>query len=151
MARRRETVQTAEMGGETTLARAHQRFGWTVLFISLLFGTALEGLLGFKVEELLLNPVRREFWSLAHFHGAMLAILNLVYLPWADRASLDAGQRQRASRALLLGSALLPLGFFLGGAMHTEGDPGIGIFLVPVGALFLLYAIGVQALAAWKD
>jgi hypothetical protein len=33
---------------------------------------------------------------------------------------------------------LLPLGFLLGGLWHFKDDPGIGIFLVPVGALLLL-------------
>ena len=36
---------------------------------------------------------------------------------------------------------LLPTGFFLGGFGITETDPGIGIYLVPLGALFLCIAV----------
>lgn len=133
------------------LARAHRRFGWTALFVALLFGTALEALLGWKAAGLTLDPVRREFWSLAHFHAATLALVNLVYVPWAEHEALGAAARRAASRALLAGSLLLPLGFFLGGLFHPEGDPGAGIFLAPVGALLIVYAVGLHALAAWRD
>jgi hypothetical protein len=118
--------------------------------VALAYGAAIEGLLGFKSVGLLMDPLRRELWSLAHFHAAFLAILNLVYANWADRDALAPPRRRAASRALLLGSAVMPVGFFLGGAWHPEGDPGIGIFLVPVGAGLLIYAVGAQALASWR-
>jgi hypothetical protein len=127
----------------TGLERAHRRFGWTALFVALAFGTVVEGLHGFKTSGYLLDPIRREMWTLAHFHAAALAIVNLVYVRWAARRG--------ASRALLWGSALLPLGFFLGGIAPYEGDPGIGIVVAPVGALLVLYAAGVHALAAWRE
>lgn len=145
MAARKRAANGEEEG---VLARNHRRVGWTLLFVALLFGTTVEGLLGFKAAALLLDPIRREFWGLAHFHGASLALLNLVYVPWADR--LAPSLRQRASASLIAGSLLLPLGFFLGGAVHPEGDPGIGILLVPLGALLLLYPIALHAIAAWR-
>lgn len=122
------------------LGRAHERFGWTALSIALAFGVALEGLHGFKVEAL--DDLTREMWSLAHFHAVGLAVVNLVY---AARASSRA-----ASRALLAGSVLLPLGFMLGGIGHFESDPGAGIVLAPAGALLVVYAVGAQAIAAWR-
>jgi hypothetical protein len=135
------------MAGKETapnaLERAHRRFGWTALFVALAFGTVVEGLHGFKTSGYLLEPIRREMWTLAHFHAAALALVNLVYVKWATRRG--------ASRALLWGSALLPLGFFLGGIAPYEGDPGIGIVVAPVGALLVLYAAGVHALAAWRE
>ncbi len=132
------------------LPRRHRRFGWTTLFIWLSFGFTIEALLGFKASGLLLDSIRREFWKLAHFHGALLALINLVYVRWADDPRLAPAFRRWASSALLGGSLLLPLGFFLGGAVHYEGDPGLGIFLVPAGGLLILYGVGVHAAASWR-
>jgi len=42
---------------------------------------------------------------------------------------------------------LMPLGFFLGGVLNSEGDPSLGILLVPVGALLLVVALVRVALA----
>ena len=47
-----------------------------------------------------------------------------------------------ASWALLWAALLLPAGFFLGGVVIHDGDSGLGILLVPVGALLLLYGVG---------
>jgi hypothetical protein len=135
-------------GGRLDLA--HRCFGWTLLCVALLFGTAVEALLGLKSVELLRDPVRRELWSLAHFHGVGLALLNLVYALWADGPGLSPSRRRAASRALLVGSTLLPIGFLLGGAFHPEGDPGLGIFLVPAGAALVIFVAAVHALAAWR-
>ncbi len=131
-------------------APRHRRYGWSALFIFMIMGTVLEGLLGFKSEQLLLDPLKRELWSLAHFHGALLALVNLVYAQWADSPETPENRRRTASTTLIAGSMAMPLGFFLGGLSHPEGDPGIGIFLVPIGALLLLYTIGSQVIAAWK-
>lgn len=132
------------------LAIRHRRFGWTSLLIFIGLGTLLEGLLGFKSIGLMLDPLRRELWSLAHFHGAMLAIVNLVYVSWADNTDLRSQQQNSASWALIIGSLCMPAGFFFGGISHPEGDPSIAILLVPIGALMICYAIFLQALAAWK-
>ena len=47
-----------------------------------------------------------------------------------------------ASRALQWGAVLVPAGFLLGGLVIHDGDPGLGVMLVPVGALLLLYGVG---------
>ena len=130
------------MSEKDGLGRAHERFGWTALAIALAFGVALEGLHGFKADAVALDDLRREMWSLAHFHAVGLAIVNLVY---ASRATNRA-----ASRALLAGSVLLPLGFLLGGVGHFESDPGVGIMLAPAGALLVVYAVGAKAVELWR-
>ena len=135
-----------EEGG---LARLHRRFGWTALLAWMCGGLLLELFHGFKLGGYLLDPLRRELWTLAHFHGALLSVVNLSYVRWAEAPGLSAARRMRASRALIAGSVLLPLGFLLGGLFHYEGDPGIGIFVAPLGALLLLYAVAVQTRSAW--
>jgi len=57
------------------------------------------------------------------------------------------GRLVLASRCLIAGGLLLPLGFFLGGVFVHEGDPGLAIVLAPVGALLLLVAVGLIAIA----
>jgi hypothetical protein len=148
-----ETTETDVKSEETickhlNLGKRHRRYGWTALFLFLSFGSLLEGLLGFKSVGLVMDPLRRELWSLAHFHGAMLAIINLVYSHWAE--NISPNQQNIASWLLIFGSILLPLGFFLGGIAHLEADPSLGIFLVPIGTLMLLYTILLQVIASWK-
>ncbi|MBK6424873.1 MAG: hypothetical protein IPF82_01360 [Blastocatellia bacterium] len=128
---------------------AHSRFAMTLLFVALAFGIVLETLHGFKAVTYLMDPVRKEFWSLAHFHGIGLALVNLVYRSWAGRTGLGVRNRS-VSLSLMAGSVLLPLGFFLAGIAHYGSDPGLGIFLAPVGAALVLYAIGAIALTLWK-
>ena len=134
---------------ERGLGLVHRRFGWTALFAWMTFGLVVEFLHGIKLGGYLLDPLRREFWTLAHFHGALLAVVNLAYVRWAESPALAAGRRVTASRCLLAGSVLMPVGFLLGGIAHYEGDPGVGIFLAPLGALLLLVAVGLQMRAAW--
>jgi hypothetical protein len=139
-----------EAGREEGLACRHRRFGWTALLVWMSGGLLLELFHGFKLGSYLLDPLRRELWTLAHFHGALLSVVNLVYLRWAEAPGLSASARERASRALIAGSVLMPVGFLLGGLFHYEGDPGLGIFLAPLGALALLYPVALQTLGAWK-
>jgi hypothetical protein len=35
----------------------------------------------------------------------------------------------------------MPLGFFLGGILNSEGDPSLGIALTPIGAVLLIVAL----------
>jgi hypothetical protein len=138
-------------GTEEGLARLHRRFGWTSLFVWMTAGLVLESLHGFKAATYLLDPLRRELWTLAHFHGSLLSVVNLAYVRWAEAPGLGAAARVTASRALVAGSVMMPLGFLLGGAFHYEGDPGLGIFLAPLGALILLVAVAIQVRSAWSS
>ena len=118
------------------------RFGWWSLLVYLSIGLALEVLHGFKAE-MYLSPqmeVRRLMWTLGHAHGTLLA---LVHLGLAATAGLQfCGHLPRmVSTALAGASILLPGGFLLGGWYTRDGDPGVGILLVPVGAVLLVLAV----------
>jgi hypothetical protein len=145
----RQTAQSPAAEREASLALVHRRFGWTSLLVWMCGGLVLEVFHGWKLGAYLLDPLRRELWTLAHFHGALLAVVNLAYVRWAEAPGLGVARRLWASRALRAGSLLLPLGFLLGGAWHYEGDPGFGIFLAPVGGLLLLLPVAEQARGAW--
>jgi hypothetical protein len=130
------------------ISRRHLRFGWWGLLLFLTLGLVLETLHGFKVQWLLAadHETRRLLWRLAHAHGTLLSLVNIVFglmlgrpLPWRP------GLRSLASRALIAATILLPGGFFLGGVVVYGGDPGPGIYLVPFGALLLLVAVYLTA------
>ena len=123
------------------------RTGWLLLAISLPFGVTLEALHAFKVQAYLASEMRREMWRLAHAHGTLLGILCLVF---AALAQAHVPERIRSPVAAMIrwGAVLMPLGFFLGGILNSEGDPSLGILLVPPGALLLLVALVRVALAA---
>ena len=57
--------------------------------------------------------------------------------------------RDVASSCLLASTALLPLGFLLGGVVIHAGDPGLGIVLLPVGAILLLVALSLVVRGVW--
>jgi hypothetical protein len=42
----------------------------------------------------------------------------------------------------------MPVGFFLGGVLNSEGDASPGVLLVPIGAGFLFVALVRTALAS---
>lgn len=135
----------------TDLVRRHLRFGWWSLFVFATLGLVLESLHGFKVGAYLnvSNETRRLMWTLGHAHGSMLA---LVHVAWAVtlRAlpEVDMPNAGLISHALRASSVLLPGGFFLGGVVFYSGDPGLGILLVPAGAVCLLYAVAATARVA---
>ena len=131
-------------GSLDSLVRKHLRIGWVGLLIFLSLGIVLESLHGFKVGYYLdvSNQTRRFMWTLAHAHGTLLALVNVAYavtmhlLPsWARK------EKSFASTCLQAATILMPAGFFLGGVFIYGGDPGLGIFLLPVGAVFLLIAV----------
>ena len=115
--------------------------GWLLLAVFLPLGLTLEALHALKVPVYLGSTVRREMWTLAHAHGNLLGILCLVFASLAERTIQDEGKRLSVSFWLRAGAVLMPLGFFLGGILSSEGDPSLGILLVPVGALCLLVAL----------
>src|SRR4249920_2505171 len=62
------------------LALRHLRLGWTAILVFLALGLVLEGLHGFKVALYLdvSNETRRLMWTLAHAHGGLLALINVL-------------------------------------------------------------------------
>ena len=124
--------------------------GWILLAIFLPLGMTLEALHALKLPVYLGSPMRRELWKLAHAHGNLLGILCLVFASIGERAIPDEKARRSISLWLRVGAVSMPLGFFLGGILNFEGDPSLGILLVPIGGVCLLYALLRAALIARK-
>ena len=125
------------------------RQGWISLAAWIAFGIFIEGLIGFRTPALLDDSVRRDMFRLAHAHGTLL---NLVLIAAAICARLELVRIGRiASLGLRSSVVLLPVGFLLGGLWHFKDDPGLGIFLVPVGALLLLATALQLALSAKRQ
>lgn len=134
----------------TVTAHRHLKYGWWSLLLFLTLGLVLEGLHGFKAGLYLnvSNEMRRLMWTLSHAHGTLLSLVNIAFAftvlhlqSWGDRP------RQLASRCLAGATVLLPGGFFLGGLVLHGADPGLGIVLVPLGALLLAFAVFLTARA----
>jgi len=129
---------------QTIKKNAHRnlRFGWWSLLVFLSLGGALETLHGFKIGWYVDvgNETRRLMFTLAHAHGTLLALINIaagLTGRKVDRFEL----RPSVSCALIWAAVLLPAGFFLGGIVIYDGDPGLGVWLVPVGAILLFYSV----------
>lgn len=122
--------------------------GWTALTVFVAAGLVLEALHGLKLAGYLdpANALRREMWTLAHAHGALIAIVNLVFAAFVARQVWTGAEL--VSRLLLVAIVFVPLGFFLGGANPIATDPGVGIWLVPPGGLALLIACSLLAARA---
>ena len=122
------------------------RFGWWSLFVFLFLGLGLETLHGFKLGWYVDvgNETRRLMFTLAHAHGTALALVNIAAGLTTRTKGFDL--RPSISVTLIWTTVLLPGGFFLGGIVTYDSDPGLGIWLVPIGALLLFYAVGRFAL-----
>lgn len=141
-------------GGGARLAERHIRVGWWALLLFLVLGSVLEAFHGFKVQWYLAatSETRRHLWTLAHAHGTLLAVVNIVFgLALRAQAGPAAATRLLSSRALFLATALLPGGFFLGGVVIYAGDPGLGVLLVPLGAALLALAVFLAARGAGRS
>lgn len=129
-------------------AASQIRFGWWMLFVFLTMGIALEGFHAFKLQYYLnkAHETRKLMFTLAHAHGTLLGLVNVAWglSLWFLK---PRGQWAGIARCLFWATLLMPGGFFLGGlVIHTgepevAADPGIGILLLPVGAVLLLIAI----------
>ena len=120
--------------------------GWIGLTCFAAFGLLLEFLHGFKMDFYLdlRHETRRLMWTLTHTHGTLFSLVTIVSAATAKLFALDDSAWLRFSfRCLKIALFLMPLGFFLGGLWHYDGDPGLGILLAPVGAAcFLLSSWG---------
>lgn len=119
------------------------RFGWWALLAYLTLGLVLEVLHGFKSGWYLDvgHEMRRLMFTLAHAHGTLLALVNIA-AGLTARLVKGFELATPAARSLRWAALLLPAGFFLGGVVIHDGDPGLGILLVPVGALLLVHGVG---------
>src|SRR4051794_22945512 len=93
----------------------HLRVGWTALLLFATLGTLLELLHAFKVPWYLgaTTESRRFLWTLAHVHGAALGLVNLALA--AVCHLLPRPLHRAASPSLVVGTILIPGGFFIGG------------------------------------
>jgi hypothetical protein len=139
---------TDEQAALRRLSRFHLRSGWIGMLLFVSLGIALESLHAFKSAAYLGagNETRRLMWTLAHAHGAGLSLLQIGFAGTLRLSARPDSRWTLASRLLNGAYALMPLGFFLGGIAPYEGDPGIGVWLVPLGAALLWSAV---ACVAW--
>ena len=130
----------------TAASDRHLRHGWWSLFTFLTLGILLETLHGFKIGWYLNVDVemRRLMFTLAHAHGTLLALVNIA-AGLTLRTVKGFELSRLASHALVWGGILLPTGFILGGLLIHDGDPGVGVVLVPIGAFLLLFGVGSAA------
>jgi hypothetical protein len=119
----------------------HLRVGWSALLLFATLGVLLELLHAFKVPWYLgvAGETRRLLWTLGHAHGVGLALTNLALA--ATCHHLPRPLSPAASLSLVIGTLLVPGGFFLGGLFVHAGDPGLGAILIPPGALFVLVSL----------
>jgi hypothetical protein len=133
------------------LCARHLRVGWWSLLAFLSGGIALETLHGFKAGFYLDvgNETRRLLWRRAPAHRGLRAMVNIVFALALRAAPQWTGRSPELSSRCLIGALiLLPLGFLLGGAFPHGGDPGLGVLLVPPGALLLFVAVFLAARGA---
>ncbi|GJM09726.1 MAG: hypothetical protein DHS20C11_20020 [Lysobacteraceae bacterium] len=119
-------------------ATSNLKFGWLALAFFISVGLFLESLHLFKTPFYFEHDLRRELWVLGHAHGALMAILNIVYALTALR--YEAVGNKLDSWLWLLAGLFIPAGFLLGGVTASEVDPALWIVLTPMGALCALVA-----------
>lgn len=135
------------------LSRLHFRVGWAFVLVFLSMGLFLESMHGFKIGWYndVSNATRREMFTLAHAHGTLLGLIHIAFAATLAALPGVAERSKTASRLLLAGGILLPLGFLFGGFYIYGGDPGLGILLVPPGGLALMGAAALTLRAALSN
>ena len=139
-----QSVERASADEGSRFVRRHLIFGWWCVLVFLTFGLVLESFHGLKIAWYVnvSGSARRLMWTLAHAHGTLLGLLNLGF-SWTLRVgAVEERSRGTASACLIGASIVLPGGFFLGGFGTYGGDPGLGVYLSPVGGLLLVVAVG---------
>lgn len=127
-----------------------RRVGWTSLFAWACVGLALEAAHGLKLASYLDDALTRELCTLGHAHGVGLAIVTIL-IAELGLPLLPEPRERPVAIAIALAAITIPIGFLLSAFGHPEGDPGLAIWLVPLGALALLGALATLALAAWTE
>ena len=137
-----KTPQIAPTKHPTGVHR-HLVIGWAALLLFVILGTVLEIMHGFKIQFYLnvTNETRRLMWTLSHAHGVLLGLVNLAFAAKVYMVKKNGSGTGWASALFSASTILLPGGFFLGETVIDGSDPGLGVFLVLVGALFLFLAV----------
>ena len=141
----------------------HLVIGWGSLLIFVALGLVLESMHGFKVAWYVNSgepETTRLMMRLAHAHGTFLSLVHLAFAWTVSQATGFQGRsRSVASRSIQAAGILVPAGFLLAGLPGfvktgglrlgvLGGDPGLGIVLVPIGALLLILALYLVARGA---
>ncbi|HCK55812.1 MAG TPA: hypothetical protein DIC23_21570 [Planctomycetaceae bacterium] len=141
----------------------HLVIGWWSLLIFVALGLVLESMHGFKVAWYVNSgepETTRLMMRLAHAHGTFLSLVHLAFAWTVSQATGFQGRsRSVASRSIQAAGILVPAGFLLAGLPGfvktgglrlgvLGGDPGLGIVLVPIGALLLILALYLVARGA---
>lgn len=131
----------SETGPDYT--RIHLRIGWWSVLCFLTLGLGLEWLHAAKIPWYLneASESRRLMWTLAHVHGVLIGLIHLAFAATVSTVSSSNSVWRIASACLTSAGILLPVGFLLGGIAIYDGGPGPGVYMVPVGAAFLVVAV----------
>ncbi|MEC7881490.1 MAG: hypothetical protein VYB35_01165 [Verrucomicrobiota bacterium] len=124
--------------------RRHLQFGWWSLFVFVCLGILLEAFLAFRTGWYMNsgdNETHRLMLRLGHAHGTFLSLVNIVFATTLARMNLPESTRRLSSRCITAATLLIPGGFILGGVFNHGPEPGLGIILLPIGALLLLLAL----------
>jgi len=84
------------------------------------------------------NPVRQDLWRAGHAHAAVLIILSLVLLRYADETDLSGPWLWLARHGVPIAAILMPAAFFLSVLTPEATEPNALIYLAYVGALFII-------------
>ena len=122
--------------------------GWLSISLWMGVGLLLEGLLGYKAPAYLQDEIRRELFRLGHAHGTVLGLLVVAAALTARGFGIYFPRTTQLT--LRIGTVFLPIGFFLAGITHPEGDPGMAIWLVPVSAILTIYGTISVALSCFQ-
>lgn len=136
------------VGSRQQLSRLHFAVGWIGLFVAVFAGVAIDAMLGLKIGLYLdvENQTRRLMWRLAHAHAAGVSLVHVAFGAYlAASSGILTFSLSLASRLSTVALVALPTGFALGGAQLYGDEPGLGIFLTPVGGVALTLAIGCVA------
>ena len=147
----KESRSRGERGGsQRDIADTCVALGWTLVAFFLTFGLVLESFHLIKLPFYLDIRLRRELWTLAHAHGTLMGVFSILFGLSVQRFIPFPPLRTTASRLVMAGSVLVPLGFLGGGIANAEGDPSLAILLVPTGALLAIVGLAMLVRGAWK-
>ena len=113
--------------------------GWLGLAFWMSFGLLFETLMAYRAPSYLEDGERRELFRLAHAHGSAFGFLLVAASLWVNARRVKLARL--SWRALRAGTVLMPFGFLFAGVWHPEGDPGLAIWLVPIGAIALVFGL----------
>lgn len=87
------------------------------------------------------TPFQLRFSRAGHAHAAVLVVLALVTLPYADVARLSGAWELLARSGVWLAAILMPAGFFLSSAGRDVQRPNRFVVLLYAGATVLAAAV----------